>query len=122
MSVKLLFFSLSIISNMCFSCSKEPSHRDSSFEYPQHMFWLRNKESNFQLHSYLVTFQDNLMPPVLEVWGHIVLGLHVCATNFLTLTDFIYSWFIMLNNHILFNPFMPNETTHSYRLDQSIFV
>ena len=36
---------------MCFVCSKEPSHRDHSFEYlhrsfeyPQHMFWLRNKK------------------------------------------------------------------------------
>ena len=32
---------------MCFGCSKEPSHRDGSFEYPQHMFWLRNKKDNF---------------------------------------------------------------------------
>ena len=36
---------------MCFGCSKEPSHRDGSFEYPQHMFWLRNKKNNFQLHT-----------------------------------------------------------------------
>ena len=35
--------------NMCFVCSKEPSQRDGSFEYPQHMFWLRNKKNNFQL-------------------------------------------------------------------------
>ena len=35
-----LFISL----NMCLGCSKEPSHRDGSFEYPQHMFWLRNKK------------------------------------------------------------------------------
>ena len=34
---------------MCFGCSKEPSHRDGSFEYPQHMFWFRNKKINFQL-------------------------------------------------------------------------
>ena len=34
---------------MCFGCSKEPSHQDGSFEYPQHMFWLRNKKNNFQL-------------------------------------------------------------------------
>ena len=34
---------------MCFVCSKEPSHRDGSFEYPPHMFWLRNKKNNFQL-------------------------------------------------------------------------
>ena len=26
-----------------------PCHRDGSFEYPQHMFWLRNKKNNFQL-------------------------------------------------------------------------
>ena len=29
---------------MCFGCSKEPSHRDNSFEYLQHMFWFRNKK------------------------------------------------------------------------------
>ena len=34
---------------MCCGCSKEPSHRDGSFEYPQHMFWLRNKKNNFLL-------------------------------------------------------------------------
>ena len=34
---------------MCFGCSKEPSHRDVSLEYPQHMFWLRNKNNNFQV-------------------------------------------------------------------------
>ena len=34
---------------MCFGCSKELSHWDDSFEYPQHMFWLRNKKTNFQL-------------------------------------------------------------------------
>ena len=34
---------------MCFGCSKEPSHRDGSFEYPQHMIWLRKK--NIQLHT-----------------------------------------------------------------------
>ena len=32
-----------------FGCSKEPSHLDGSFEYPQHMFWLRIKKSNFRL-------------------------------------------------------------------------
>ena len=33
---------------MCFGCSKEPSHWDISFEYPQHMFWVRNEENCFQ--------------------------------------------------------------------------
>ena len=36
-SVKLRFFFLSISLNMCF---------DGSFEYPEHMFWLRNKKKN----------------------------------------------------------------------------
>ena len=30
--------------NTCFVCSKEASHWDSSFEYQQHMFRLRNKK------------------------------------------------------------------------------
>ena len=34
---------------MCFGCSKELSHSDGSSEYPQRMFWLRNKEINFLL-------------------------------------------------------------------------
>ena len=32
--------------NIGFGCSKELS-RDGSFEYPQHMFWLRNKKVMF---------------------------------------------------------------------------
>ena len=35
---------LLIICNICFVCSKESSHCDVSFEYSQHMFWLRNKK------------------------------------------------------------------------------
>ena len=42
---------LPISLNMCFGCSKEQSHRDGYFEYPQHMFWLRNKKINFLLHT-----------------------------------------------------------------------
>ena len=37
---------------MCFGCSKEPPHRDGSFEYPQHMFWLGMK-NNFLLRSFI---------------------------------------------------------------------
>ena len=46
-----IFFFFSISLNMCFGCSKGPSHPGSSFEYPQHMFWLRNNKNNFQLHT-----------------------------------------------------------------------
>ena len=42
----IIFLSISV--NMCFGCPKEPSHRDGSFEYPQHMFWLRNKNFFFR--------------------------------------------------------------------------
>ena len=36
---------------MCFGCSKEPSHWDSSFEYLQHMFGMRNEENRFPKHT-----------------------------------------------------------------------
>ena len=39
---------------MCFGCSKELSHRDSSFEYPQHMFRLRNNKNNFQAGGFIL--------------------------------------------------------------------
>ena len=43
-----ILFSISL--NICFGCSKEPSHWDGSFEnyYPQHMFWFRNKKNIFR--------------------------------------------------------------------------
>ena len=45
---KIVIIFLPINLNMCCRCSKEPSHRDGSFEYPQHMFWMSNKENSFQ--------------------------------------------------------------------------
>ena len=39
---KIGTYFLPIHLNMCFGCSKEPSHRDGSSEIPHHMFWLRN--------------------------------------------------------------------------------
>ena len=38
---------LSISFNFCFGSSKEPSPLDSSFEYLQHKFWLRNNIITF---------------------------------------------------------------------------
>ena len=38
-----LFF-LFLIQNICFGYSKEPSHRDSSFGHPKHMFKLMGKK------------------------------------------------------------------------------
>ena len=31
---------------LMFGCSNEPSHRDGSFEHPQHMFWLKDKKKD----------------------------------------------------------------------------
>ena len=46
---KLIIVFLPINLNMCFGCSKGPSHCDGSFEYPHHMFWMRNKEDNIPI-------------------------------------------------------------------------
>ena len=43
--LNLIIFVFSL--NMCFGYSKEPSHWDGSFVYPQHRFWLRNKKIIF---------------------------------------------------------------------------
>ena len=44
---KIVNIYLPINFSACFWCSKEPSHWDGSFEYPQHMFWLINKKIVF---------------------------------------------------------------------------
>ena len=46
---KIVFIFLHTNLNMCFGCSKEPSHWDGSFVYPQHMFWMTNKENSFPI-------------------------------------------------------------------------
>ena len=48
---KIWIIFLPINFNMCFGCSKAPSHWDGAFEYPKHMFWMRNKENNFPIHT-----------------------------------------------------------------------
>ena len=50
--LKVLFdFALEVWFSICFGYSKEPSHWDGSFEYPQHKFWSRNKKNNFLVHT-----------------------------------------------------------------------
>ena len=48
---KIVNIFLPIIISICFGCSKEPYHRDGSFEYPQHMFRFRNKKYFFGTHT-----------------------------------------------------------------------
>ena len=45
--------------NICFRCSKDPSHWDGSFEYPQHMFWMKNKKINIFWYELLTKGQQN---------------------------------------------------------------
>ena len=47
---KIVNIFLPIMLSICFGCSKEPSHWDGSFEFPQHMFCLRNKKIFFGTH------------------------------------------------------------------------
>ena len=44
---------------MCFGCLKEPSQRDGSFKYPQHMILLRNKKISSSLCVYIQSFDDS---------------------------------------------------------------
>ena len=43
---KIVIISLPFSKSIYCGCSKEPSQRDGSFEYPQHKYWMRNKEIN----------------------------------------------------------------------------
>ena len=57
---------------MCFGCSKEPPYWDGSFEYPQYMFWLRNKKKYFSSrHSYLESWRHSKSVQENIVW-HII--------------------------------------------------
>ena len=79
---------LSIGLNMCFGCSKEPSHRDGSFEYPQHMFWMKIRKKYFQVRSVIwgpeyTTFLLGLK------YGHITIYKSRITTLFTNFKSFI---------------------------------
>ena len=63
---------------MCFGCSRELSHQNGSFEYPQHMFWLRNKKNHFQLHTL--------------IWGPGVVMLWLISIMFTLFPRWIIAW------------------------------
>ena len=48
---KIVNIFLAISFNICLGCLKELSDWDGSFEYPQHMFWMRNKKVKFLVHT-----------------------------------------------------------------------
>ena len=47
---------------MCFGCSKEPSHLDGSFEYPQHMISKKKNKKNRN--------KKNQLHPL--IWGPVI--------------------------------------------------
>ena len=68
---------------MCFGCLKEPSHCDGSFEYPQHIFWLRNKKIMFSyaLFSRGLLYgpeSDGLISELVTVDFQACSGAHLC--------------------------------------------
>ena len=63
----IIFLSISL--NMCFGCSKEPSHRDGSSEYPQHMFQLRNKKFKFSLHTLNLSPDGSIQASLCKIEG-----------------------------------------------------
>ena len=57
-----MIISLTITFNICFGCSKEPSHRDGSFEYPQQIFLWTDKIF------FYYTLEMILLLPTMYVW------------------------------------------------------
>ena len=100
---------LAISFNMCFECSKEPSHRDRSFEYPQHMFWMRRRKLFF---NYIL------------LSGGLVTGysMNYCPVGQLSVTSeqICNEYKVNHCDMVLVNPFKLNGISHSYKLDQSI--
>ena len=68
---KLVYIFLPIIFNIHFGCSKEPSHWNSSFEYPQHKFWLRNKKIKVRLLNILMQLRKCSNHPYLYDWAQL---------------------------------------------------
>ena len=73
---------LSIDFNVCFGCSKEPSRRDGSFEYPQHTFSLRNRKIQIyfpsliysQAHNRSINFDRKIVNIFLSIHFNTCLG------------------------------------------------
>ena len=78
--------------NICFGCSKEPSHWDGSLEYPQHMFLLRNKKN----------FNYTLSSRGLTHWKHLIEALPIS-----TPTNVYMDFRLKKHNKILSMSFLP---------------
>ena len=70
---------------MCFGGSKEPSHRDGSFEYQQHMFWLRKIIFSYTLLSMCVNPDDGAVTVNTEIFARILVSRILLKAVFATL-------------------------------------
>ena len=55
---------------MRFGFSKAPSQSNGSFEFPQHMFWLRNKKNNFSLRTLIWEPGIMIIETRVYIWFH----------------------------------------------------
>ena len=98
---KIVIFFLSISLIMCFGCSKEQSQWVSlkgSFEYTQHMFWLRNKKNIFQLHTLIWGFDELKMGHLsqirstCDIYTHLLFPILVTQTKILAFScQYVYN-------------------------------
>ena len=81
---------------MFFGCSKELSHRDGSVEYPQHMFWLRNKRNNFLLRTLIWGPEEcsffNIGGAKIYEGYHLVFPFNATSANMFVLYAFLYMY------------------------------
>ena len=77
---------LPICFNICFGCSKELSHRDGSFEYPQHMFWLRNMKVSFSLTDYYLDDKLEITEKVCRDTGRQKVSEYIISNIFLNIS------------------------------------
>ena len=112
------FIFLSISLNMCFECSQELSHRDGSFEYQQHMFWLRNKKYNFQLRTLIL---GPAMLCILRGFKNAPFYI-LCLFHMIDLRMFSLSFFILLQNRPWFAMILICSCCSFWRnIDVSVF-
>ena len=57
---------------MYFGCSKERSHRDVFFEYPQHMFWMHDKANSLSISTLIWRPVNRLQSLLLSMKMYIV--------------------------------------------------
>ena len=110
---------------MCFRWPKEPSHRDGSFEYPQHMFWLRNKKTNL--------LRTLISGPDIKLYLCLMSSILVAESTSIR-PDFFISWFTnhptiifrkveKLNNFFNYFYILPADSKYYlFRWEKNIFL